>query len=555
MKFLILCFFNSFYAQAITISTADTKKDTILTYTVFFSIEDFLTSRMKDLQKSLDTIATQNTERKPTSQKEILISIIKKAQSGDKKTQHLLSYIYLDQLLQRESPEYKSLFKDISYNENTKKKIEILFNKSSEEFHFLEAVKNYLKLNTPSTTALKATQYAKNTLLHFDQLKESSSKDFKFLSAFANIDFFYVQQLLPMPIVAIQDIDERKKYILQLAKDNYVPAQYLQSLIDFKDQKFDEALDWMEKVYPRYIRGSSILLAFFYKYFKKDSKKTERFLKKAIYEDKTDILKLELAELYLSNKKMDLLIPIAEEIVQNYQNYPPRPIIDISYNISKILSQGDNKIKKDPLKAYTWFLKIQLYAQQSDIKFFPLEFTKGLEKQLTNKELKSVEQLLKKAIYEDQMEFLKFELAELYLLNKKTDLFIKIGEEIVQNYQNYPPKPVFDILYNISTILLKGDNKVKKDPLKAYAWLYKMRLYAKKLKRDLVPLTLTTKLAKQLTKDELKQAERLGIDLDSLILTTELTEQLTKDELKQAEQMAKLEWDFFQRTKCQGVFH
>ena len=356
--FLILLFFVSFKAKAISVSVKEISTEQFVNYIVLYEVEHYLFTTMEEVRESLN-LSVRNSDAAIALKK-----LIDQAKKGDRNSRRLLLYLLFDKQMAREFPfDYKSYFEYIPWDQKTQDEAQSLFYGKRKTYgaYFIEALRKYFYIKVrPQSDSLEIYDFFHRSLVDFHKARDSKIKDFGFLWAFLILDYHYSG--LPM---GEENIREAKNLLLNLARENYVPAQYLQAFINIKENNIEKALYWLEKSFLSIDqRGGFILLSALYKYYQKNRRKAKNFLRQAIYEHNVDILKPDLMNIYLLEKKDSFALQLAKEVVQDYQKYPLVVNLFAFNIIISILSQD---LKKNISEVLLWHYKLQMFSKKYNV--------------------------------------------------------------------------------------------------------------------------------------------------------------------------------------------
>ena len=353
--FFILCALYCYSSQALYIvlhsnDLSKTNFNYIADYIFEYNIDNFLPQEFAQQNKILHQLLGENPNQKD------MLKLIKKAK---KKTKEALAYLFLEKWLMKEILDASGggYFKNIPWDLKIKKKIYNLFwkNGASPYAYFIESLKNYVIMRNTNEPSKKA-QFMNNFLALLRKSKAQGISSFDFMWAFTVLDLFYSNPA-NTAYSWTEDVRLAKQILLKLNREKYMSALYLSAFIKIKENQYQEALSHLKTLY-KLDKSSKVvpILGLLYQYYFKDQKIAQEFSKKAIdiFNDEMAYLRPALLDSYLSTNDYSSGLQIAQDMINDNNQYPINYIMEISLFISSIFYKGMGNIKKDPFKARVW---------------------------------------------------------------------------------------------------------------------------------------------------------------------------------------------------------
>ena len=410
IKFLsfLLIFIGGLNSQAVIITGKSITENTVSNYIIYSETEHLIINRMEEIKNRMTKDQTDvNTA---------FNELIEKAKKGSEQSFSWLIYIFMEKHLKKyakkKSIPYDPVFSEIHFDTQTDDKLRALIYDSNSKWNgenFILPILNYMFLNLEKNINPQSLHTFKEILDRASLFKDSPIKDFKFFWASLILQYSKEWQTADPHIQAnqnrksllssfehimgISEEDKKlaKKVIVDLAEDNYKPAQHLISLIYILEKKFDKALPLLEKNKDRFPKSSYTLLPLIYRDVKKDIKTAEALFKTAIYEKQLTVLKPELINIYLSLQKYEEILKILKEMIDEKDRniFSDELLLNSFEFMIGILLESQNKNKYQ--QAFHYNLRLQIFAEQLNIS---LEGGKAIEdkikSQLSEKEMESI---------------------------------------------------------------------------------------------------------------------------------------------------------------------
>lgn len=321
--------------------------------------------------------------------------IFKKAKKkGDKKSRLFLTYLFLDKWLkERYGDTYLSHFEEMELSVKDIQSIRFLLQERTEsyEWDFIEGWNAFFSLNDSLHIPERKDLYLRKSLFHFLVAKEGEYTDFQFPWA------FLITEMREQADFNTVSIKEAEDAILNLAENDYAPAQYLMGIMELKNKQTLSALEWFKKSYTNDFQESfcAILIGWLYVDLGNFSQAIP-YLEEVAYKYHYDFLKPSLMNAYIEQDQMLLAVHAAKEIAENYTNFS----LDISLDSMQFLSFmlfANQEAEEDLMESYIWWSRARQISEEKDT---PLEDKYGhsaaLEKQLSFFEIRAAEERSKR---------------------------------------------------------------------------------------------------------------------------------------------------------------
>ena len=338
-----------------------------------YQMSDYLHFSMEETRKTMENLWGRPFPEIPLSE------VFVESRQGRSIGTLFLIYLYLDQWLKnRYGEQFASPFPEGKLTDEEMNRIQAFFRERSipYEWDFVEGWKAFFNLRDSFSIPSNREVYLKESFSKFLQAAEGRYREFDFQRA------FFIVEVEPFFPLAVSYVREAKSLVLARAREGYPPAQYLQGVIEWRNDQVHSAVQWLEKAYDNHFQRvlCSISLGLILSYMGEFSRAVP-YLKEAVYDNHIQFLKPDLLFAYLNLSQMSPAFQTAREIGENYTHFP----FEIGLNTMEFLMialLNGLGVSRDVEQAYIWKERVLYMAAENRI---PVNFNEDITAVFTKK--------------------------------------------------------------------------------------------------------------------------------------------------------------------------
>ena len=348
-----------------------------------YHMPDYLHFSMERTKNAVETFWNRAFYKIP------LPAVFAKSRQGDQVSTFFLIYLYLDQWLEnRYGEKYTSSFSKKKLTDEEVDSIQTFFQEKPVpyEWDFIQGWITFFFLSDSFSTVPLREKFARESFLLFLRAKEGKYREFAFQWA------FFLMEMEPFFNFRDFHLQEAKNIVLARAQEGYVPAQYLQGVIEWKEGHPQRTIQWLKKAHDNNFRRNfalanmGLILS-----GEGDFAKAVPYLKSAIYEYDMEFLKPDLMFAYSQLSERPLAFQVAKEIGENYTRFSPENSLYAMEFLVVALSNGLGT-PQDFEEAYVWLERLHYVAGENRILVgVNEEFVVNLRSQLSPRQIKEAE--------------------------------------------------------------------------------------------------------------------------------------------------------------------